>query len=553
MATFNFTFDPGTTVQQMLGFETAGRVWAKYLTDNVTINLQVGVSSTLGSNVIGGALPGMRANQSYSDYRAALSADRKSADDNAAVSTLSTSTTYSVGYQYQDPVGGTGVLSVSSLILNMTRAVAKAAGLSFSDGSTALDGYILFSDLSTATVNNQPISWSYDYARIGAQASNTLDFLSTAIHEIGHVLGFVSGVDQPGWLAMSTLMDTNYLLGSMNRTAYTNPLDLFRYSSTSSTRLLGDMTYGNAGGAKFFSLDRGKTSIAQFATGFDTTATGDGYQASHWNNGTTGMMNPTLTLGQRRSMESVDLRALDVIGWDVASTGANTTLGLPTLLLQAGQSLSARAGQSSNPLWLVSNYNASPTQLVVNNDQAIYTMMQNSSIYDMTRVTPPSSTPSTTRQTFAQVFQQRSLFSTVDELDGFSDDGSSLLPITVAGDIASDRHFTNPAASTPQLLNTAGAIAATTKIAQFYQSNLTVDLPAPRTSPQPITIEVLAQTVVESQNAAVQLGNESAVSFRAYDSGLPYSTCSPEMTDAAPSRNFPAGTDELLFSSLTLF
>ncbi len=75
MATFNFTFDPGTTVLQMLGFEIAGRVWAKYLTDNVTVNLQVGVSSGLSNKVIGGALPGMRASQNYFDYRTALSAD----------------------------------------------------------------------------------------------------------------------------------------------------------------------------------------------------------------------------------------------------------------------------------------------------------------------------------------------------------------------------------------------------------------------------------------------------------------------------------------------
>jgi hypothetical protein len=554
MATFNFTFDPGTTVQQMLGFEIAGRVWAKYLTDNVTINLQVGVSSGLGGQVIGGALPGMRAAQSYGDYRTALSADRKSADDAAAVKTLDLGLTYDVGVQSQTLLGGTTVSSMVASNLNMTRSVAKAAGLSLSDGSTALDGYVLFSDLANATANNQPVRWSYDYTRSFTQASNTLDFLSTAIHEIGHVLGFVSGIDQPGWLAMSSSLDVTYTLGMLNRTQYTNPLDLFRYSSKSSASLLklNDMTYGDAGGAKFFSLDQGKTAIAQFATGLDTAATGDGYQASHWKNGITAMMNPTLSLGQRRSIASIDLRALDVIGWDVASTGTSTPIDLSALTLQAGQSLANRAGQSANPLWLVSNLTASPTQLVANRDQAIYTMMQNSVIYDMTRVAPPSSTSSTTRQSFAQAFQERGLFSTVDELDGFSNGGNvELLSIAISGDLVSDRQFTNPAASTPQLLNTAGPIAAIKRITQIYRENFTTDIPTASPNLQTITVEVPAQTGVESQTVAVQLEGNLASRSRAYSSELSYFTPLTSPTTTAEFNEFSIAYDHLLLGSLT--
>ncbi len=441
--------------------------------------------------------------------------------------------------------------------LNMTRAVAKAAGLSLSDGSTALDGYILFSDLANTTANNQPVRWSYDYTRSFTQASNTLDFLSTAIHEIGHVLGFVSGVDQPGWLAMSSSLDLSYTLGMLNRTQYTNPLDLFRYSSKSSASMLSllplnDMTYGDAGGAKFFSLDQGKTAIAQFATGLDTTATGDGYQASHWKNGITAMMNPTLTLGQRRTVASIDLRALDVIGWDVASTGTSTPIDLPALALQAGQSLASRAGQSANPLWLASNLTASPIQLVANRDQAIYTMLQNSLIYDLTRIAAPSSTDSTTRQSFAQAFQERGLFSTVDELDGFSnEDSAELLPIAVSGEIVSDRQFTNPAASTPQLLNTAGAIAATTRITQIYQENLTADISTPSTHLKTITVEFAAKAMVESPTVQVQLGGNLASSPRAYSSELPYLTSLTSPSITAEFSEFSVANDDLLLASLT--
>jgi hypothetical protein len=438
MATFNFTYDPGTTVQQMLGMEIAGRVWGRYLTDNTTLNIHVGVTSGLGSNVIGGALPGVRASQSYQDYRTALNNGPKSTDDITALNSLPTGgylTAFQSIFNGSTVPTGTGT---GQTTLNMTRAVAKAAGLNLNDGSTALDGYILFSNLANATVNGQAVRWSYDYTRSSTQASNTLDFLSTAIHELGHVLGFVSGVDQPGWLAVSTFEDSNYTSVALARTQYVNPLDLFRYSSITATaqKSMIDMTYGNSGGAKFFSLDQGQTSIAEFATGIDTVVTGDGYQASHWKNGTSAIMNPTLSLAQRRSISTLDLRAMDVIGWDIASTGSSTTIDLSALQTQSRQALATRSGRTTT--WITSNLTASPTNLVANRDQQIYSMMQNSVVYDMTRITAPSSTGWTTRQTLAQVFQQRSLFSTVDELDGWVPEALPEVDITGLGPTGAD-------------------------------------------------------------------------------------------------------------------
>jgi hypothetical protein len=521
MATFNFTFDPGTTVQQMLGLEMAGRIWSRYLTDNVTLNIQVGVSNSLGSNVIGGALPGMRASQNYAAYRTALNSGPKSADDNTAISNLPT-TSYAANFSYNSSTAAFAVAGAQSTI-NMTRAVAKAAGMSLTDGSTALDGYILFSDLSSATANGQPVRWSYDYTRSNTQAANTLDFLSTAIHEIGHILGFVSGVDQPGWLNFNTTDTMTSMFNVQNQLKFANPLDLFRQSNT--TRLTGsiDMSNGATGGEKFFSLDRGQTSLATFSSGLDTTAGGDGYQASHWKNGTTSIMNPTLSLSQRRSIASVDLRAMDVIGWDIASTGINTTIDLSRLLLQSGVALATRAAQGLNAVnWINNNLTAAPTQLVTNRDGLIYTMLQNSVVYDMTRIAAPSATGWTTRQTLAQVFQQRSFFSTVDELDSPSDRGSSLpLPaIAISGDLVSDRHFTNPTATTPQLGNVSGVIATITRILPFYRANFTtIDLPTPSSNGLQITIEVSAQPV-QAQNTDILSGNYETAQFRAYDSRM---------------------------------
>jgi hypothetical protein len=78
---FVFTYAPGTTLEQMTAFETAGRLWGSYLTDNVTVNIYVEPTDTLPVGVAGGALMGVQADQSYSTWRDRLVADSKSGTD----------------------------------------------------------------------------------------------------------------------------------------------------------------------------------------------------------------------------------------------------------------------------------------------------------------------------------------------------------------------------------------------------------------------------------------------------------------------------------------
>jgi hypothetical protein len=64
---------------------------------------------------------------------------------------------------------------------------------------------------------------------------------------------------------------------------------------------------------------------------------GDGRQASHWKDGALtgvriGAMNPTIAAGQKFSLTSADLRAMDLIGWDVQSVPEPAT----AILLAAG-------------------------------------------------------------------------------------------------------------------------------------------------------------------------------------------------------------------------
>jgi hypothetical protein len=473
MATFNFTFDPGTTVQQMVGFEMAGRVWSRYLSDAVTINLHAGVSSSLPTNVIGGALPGFQANRAYTTVRDRLYADATSADDTAATNGIRNYNKYADFSQWNPGVDPTtrlhgsvdlfvdgslawdnGILAriwqtwfpdadrlnsggktyidlkdnVNAANMALTRANAKALGVSLDQaGNTVLDGYVMLSDLS----NVSNVAWNYDYTRSSAAGSNSLDFFSVALHEIGHTLGFVSGVDRPGWLSPFFTTTTgslnglwtsgttdNYYIDVFKRTNFATPLDLFRYNSTTTTHWGGWRDF-SVGGTTMFSFN-GTTAIANFATGMETSLGGSGLQASHWQGttGSSGIMNPTLGLGVRREIATLDLRGMDAIGWNLTNnSNAVQTIDLSALRTQSIQSLEARNRNSTtvttatNALnWYNTNLTRSLTPLVSNRDQEINTMLTNSQVYDMTRVSTASTTGVVTRQVFASMFQQQQGF-----------------------------------------------------------------------------------------------------------------------------------------------
>lgn len=373
----NFTFDPGTSLQQMIGIETAGRIWSQYLTDNVSVNIHVGVSSSLPASVIGGALPAISAKTSYSSVRNAMGVDRRSADDYTAFFNLSSGSNQTANFDWMttDWVPVSQQLSTQRGIstLNLTNANAKALGLSAN--GAALDGYILLRA-------NAP--WSYDFTRSTTPSSSQVDFLSTALHEIGHILGFVSGVDDPIWTTnahnayKTGQLHTTYNNIIANRTQNATPLDLFRFNYSKSS-FFPDLSYGQIGGRKGFSIDDGLTFIQGLSSGDDVNLSGDGQQASHWTRGTNAIMAPTISLGQRMNISNIDLRAMDVMGWDLATAGINTTINLSSLQTQAKQSLAARLGQTMT--WLDGNQSTAAQQLSQDRSQDIVQMITRSVIY----------------------------------------------------------------------------------------------------------------------------------------------------------------------------
>jgi hypothetical protein len=366
----NYSYAPGTTLEQMIGFEMAGGIWSSHLADNVSVNIYVQTTNDLPTNVIGGALPGISAKQRYDTWRNSIIADKKSADDNSVVNNLQDDqdkfTAIVDGYKVDN-----------NYYLNMTRANAKALGM-VNGSDSALDGYVLMSNLQ-----GTPVSWNYNYQN-NSIPTNNLDFLSVGIHEVGHILGLVSGVDRPGWLTQKTQYDdahkSDYYASLTGKLDHVTPLDLFRFSSKSIAAggLAQHWIDMSIGGNPYFSVNGGQTALGYFASGEDTSLGGDGEQASHWkqNDNPLGIMDPVLSAGQRTDISTLDRGAMDAIGWDLG-TGA---IDLATLELQAKQRLAARLGVTV--AWLEANPLEAALLLTLDRTQDVGTMIQESKIYE---------------------------------------------------------------------------------------------------------------------------------------------------------------------------
>ena len=332
MADINFTYADNTTIEQIIGFEVAAKIWESHLGDDVTVNIHSEITDQLDPDAVGGALPGFVAQQSYSDIESALSTDAKTSDDTTAVANLPTDD------KGKFKVFAQGDEEVKTEKLNLTTANAKALGLIDAHG-TGLDGYIAMSDLAAMPGHD----WNYDVTRTTTIGSTDVDFLSVVLHEVGHVLGFTSGLDDPGWL--STVIDgydskKGEIKIKDSDSNIGNPLDLFRYSDDGLNQGKGDgQDWSLAGDNPYLSIDGGATHLVDFATGehdidFQGDGVpehyGDGFQASHWAHNPVnpaGIFDGAITDGVRRNLTEVDLQALDVIGWDRTSAASSNSSG----------------------------------------------------------------------------------------------------------------------------------------------------------------------------------------------------------------------------------
>jgi PEP-CTERM motif len=316
----NFVFtDVGTTPMtaiQLAAFQAAGNYWASQLSDPVTIYMNISFAP-LGPNILGSTGSNFTT-ITYANMRTRLTADATSANDASSVAALQAGPALSFFATQGDlSVRFDNDGSVNNTLLGITTANAKAIGLNPGTSVATPDANIQFSS-----------NFAFDYDRSNGISPGTYDFLTVAEHEIGHALGFVSGVD-----------DIDFCAGPNNQCGLPNtpdrfendwwyePLDLFRFSAP------GVMDV-RVGGSPYFSVNGGATSLATFSTGSSANG-GNGSQASHFGTNVQRLMRPFVGAGQSYDADAVDLAAFDVIGWNLAAVPEPSTWLLMALGLVA--------------------------------------------------------------------------------------------------------------------------------------------------------------------------------------------------------------------------
>ncbi len=289
-------------------FEAAGAIWSARLTDSIKINVNIEFTD-MGTSVLG-STESFSLGHLYSSVRGALAGDGTTPDDITAISHLQMGASLDIvtnDTSVAPPATAPRIRdhdgSTNNTTLDLNRANAKAVGL-LNGNNPGADGAVSFSS---------DMTWDFD--RGDGISSGKYDFIGVAIHELGHVLGVVSGVDVVDYTAApdgpSAPLDLN---GYRVFSAW----DLYRYSADSLAEpnqpAIGAVLDLAVGGTPYFSIDAGATNLARVESGREN---GSGRQASHWKDGLgLGIMDPTLSSGRLSNLTSLDLLAMDVIGYD---------------------------------------------------------------------------------------------------------------------------------------------------------------------------------------------------------------------------------------------
>ena len=276
---------------QRNGFSEAAGIWESRISSNVTINIKVGMVS-LSSNIIGQAGSAWY-DASYSDFRTTVAQKATSATDAAFLATLPTGNSYTRLINQTNDTPGTDPYATwtdAQSMIYINGGNAKALGL-LSATNAGLDASIQFNT-----------GFAFDYNRSNGITYNQMDFVGAAAHEIGHVLGFVSIVDDVDTYGGNAVNFLNL------------PMDFMRYSASSFALGISDVSAGPV--AKFIYIN----GVAiPMSLGVNI---GNGQQASHFYlTGNLGMMAPTADYGQKLVVSKNDLLVMDAIGWKLSALG----------------------------------------------------------------------------------------------------------------------------------------------------------------------------------------------------------------------------------------
>jgi hypothetical protein len=316
---FSYSMGPGLGMPPpglFTAISSAGSLWTSKFSDPITVNIAIaGFSdpgSVLGYFDVDG--PGATGSFTYDMVKPKIAADATTTSDATAVLSLQpgpflhmvTNDTAALGAPRMSVTSG----FIYNSFLRLTSANQKAIGLlPGMAGGPGSDGTIY---LNTTKFG------SYDFDPSDGIDMGKTDATAVIAHELAHALGFISGIDHVDFAASTST--------SVTMDKIFTPLDLYRYSPDS----LGkddppaagetlDWAFGSLiGSDPFFSIDAGATMLAFLATGEH----GDGDQAQHWKDESDvppplGLMDPDIAPGELGMVTTLDLTALDVIGYDL--------------------------------------------------------------------------------------------------------------------------------------------------------------------------------------------------------------------------------------------